>query len=75
MFSKVWLGFVGLGFVRLDPQKTTDRCLFPLFLEESLILLKAFRPDCHVAPKDAETGPEGRKGRTKSDAGLGYVEA
>ena len=56
-----WLGFVRLDFVRLGHTKTTARCLFELFLEEGLILLKACRPECQVAQKDIESRPEGSR--------------
>ena len=42
--------FAGLGFGRLGHPKTTARFFFAFFLEEGLILLKAFRAECHVAP-------------------------
>ena len=74
MSPKVWLGFVMLGFaglslIRLGHPKPTARCLFALFLEEGLILLKAFRAECNALPR--KTQNRGPKGRAKSAAGLG----
>ena len=45
-----------LGYVT---RKTTVRCL-----EEGLILLKASRPECRVAPKDTEI--EARRAEPKA---------